>query len=280
MGKEEIEHHPMKPVTYDLFCGLGGWAEGFRAEGYSVIGFEIERHDYGTGGYPSLLVLQDILTLHGSELKNATCIVANPPCQSYSWMAMPWSRAKQMAREYREGIRSTVELNALFNACFRIQREASEAAGRYIPMIVENVRGAQPWVGRSQWAFGSFHLWGDVPALMPMTARRQKFNPDGTAHPPGSWFAVADSKSRGSKTSGQNWSNFGKTGEVSPHWRMEGIKATPVNRCASTEEFGWAGTEMRQGNSHSSKRKAASAKIAKIPFPLAQHIAKCFYPSL
>jgi hypothetical protein len=66
--------------------------------------------------------------------------------------------------------------------------------------VVENVRGAQKWVGRSRWNFGSFHLWGDVPALMPMTKRVQKFNPDGTAHPPGSWFAIADSKNRGSKS--------------------------------------------------------------------------------
>ena len=31
--------------------------------------------------------------------------------------------------------------------------------------------------------------------------------------------------------------------------------------------------------SNSGKRKAASAQIAKIPFPLARHIAKCFYPA-
>jgi len=41
-----------KPLAIDLFCGLGGWAEGFLAEGYRVVGFDIERHDYGTGGYP------------------------------------------------------------------------------------------------------------------------------------------------------------------------------------------------------------------------------------
>lgn len=27
------------------------------AEGYDVVGFDIERHDYGTGGYPGYLVL-------------------------------------------------------------------------------------------------------------------------------------------------------------------------------------------------------------------------------
>ena len=40
----------MKPLAIDLYCGLGGWAEGFLAEGYDVIGFDIERHDYGAGG--------------------------------------------------------------------------------------------------------------------------------------------------------------------------------------------------------------------------------------
>src|ERR1035441_6124164 len=64
--------------------------------------------------------------------------------------------------------------NELFKACFRIQREASEAAGHYIPMVVENVRGAQKWVGQARWHYGSFYLWGDVPALMPSTFKGSK----------------------------------------------------------------------------------------------------------
>lgn len=38
-------------MVIDLYCGLGGWAEGFLAEGWTVIGFDIERHDYGTGRF-------------------------------------------------------------------------------------------------------------------------------------------------------------------------------------------------------------------------------------
>lgn len=147
-----------KPLVYDLYSGLGGWAEGFLAEGYEVIGFDIERHDYGTGGYPGKLILRDVRSIHGSELKDATVIVASPPCQAYSYRAMPWKRAKALPPPD----------NTLFDACFRIQREASEAAGHYIPMVVENVRGAQKWVGLAQWHYGSFYLWGDVPALMPI----------------------------------------------------------------------------------------------------------------
>jgi hypothetical protein len=159
-----------KPLAIDLFCGLGGWTEGLLAEGYEVIGFDIECHKYGDEKYPAQLVLQDVLSLHGRQFKDVDLIVASPPCQAYSYRAMPWKRAKALPPPSNE----------LFDACFRIQREACEAAGRHIPMVVENVRGAQPWVGRSRWNFGSFHLWGDVPALMPMGLKHKA--------PGGGWF--------------------------------------------------------------------------------------------
>lgn len=164
----------MIPLAIDLFCGLGGWTEGLLAEGYRVIGFDIERHQYGDAKYPAQLVIQDVLTLHGRQFKGAALIVASPPCQEFSYMAMPWSRAKAIAAEYRSGKRDVKKLTALFDACFRIQREAIAAAGHFIPMVVENVRGAQPWAGRARWNFGSYYLWGDVPALMPITMPRRK----------------------------------------------------------------------------------------------------------
>ena len=126
----------VKPICIDGFCGLGGWAEGFLAEGWDVIGFDIERHVYGEQRYPAQLVLQNWLTLHGRQFRNVHAIVASPPCQEYSYMAMPWSRAKQIRGALLEevdfpegytGSRTVAELNALFDACFRIQREASES---------------------------------------------------------------------------------------------------------------------------------------------------------
>jgi hypothetical protein len=223
---------------------LGGWTEGFLAEGYCVVGFDIERHDYGTGGYPAQLVIQDVLTLHGSQFKDAVAIVASPPCQAYSYRAMPWKRAKALPPPSNE----------LFDACFRIQREACEAAGRYIPMVVENVRGAQKWVGRSAWNFGSYHLWGDVPALMPITTN-------------------------GFKSTGMNWSNRDIKGQ--DFTRIAGKQAAKDDNAGLKMGGDWFSdptSTCRRHGSKSKARKAASAAIAKIPFPLAQHIARSFKP--
>lgn len=244
----------MKPLAVDLFCGLGGWTEGLLAEGYQVIGFDIERHQYGEAKYPAQLVLQDVLTLHGRQFKDASLIVASPPCQAYSYMAMPWSRAKTMRAEYLSGKRDVKELTALFDACFRIQREASEAAGRHIPMVVENVRGAQEWVGRARWNYGSFYLWGDVPALMPMVAKHR------------AKFILDDIKNNQRR-------------DIEGIY-ADGIKAEKDWFGGYGGGFGWDCSPMRRNSSKSSARKAASAAVAKIPFPLSRHIAQVFRPQI
>ncbi len=232
-----------QPLAVDLFCGLGGWTEGLLAAGYRVVGFDIERHVYGDAKYPTQLVLQDALTIHGAQFKDAALIVASPPCQAYSYRAMPWKRAKALPPPD----------NSLFEACFRIQREAIEAAGHFIPLVVENVCGAQKWVGRARWHFGSFYLWGDVPALMPSTMRPLKIV--GPQNVNGELYRQNINKMRdclkGVGIGSKSWAN----------------KATLHPN------------DPRRAGSKSSARKAASAHIAKIPLVLAEHIARSWMPA-
>lgn len=267
----------MKPLAIELYAGACSWSKGAIATGFRTVAFDIE-HLPHHGPVPEgcELVLQDVQTLHGSQFKDASLILCSPPCQKYSWLAMPWSRSKSNNSAAAKALRAKWESegpdNELFEACFRIQREANAVAKcfrcngsgvygcwqhgmpgldycpecggsghRYIPLIVENVRGAQEWVGavfygidawkaasreerwrmgRSAWNHGPLHLWGDIPALMPKT-QHVKIG--------GDWFS------------------------------------DPNSTC-------------RKHGSKSSARKAASALIARIPPVLAEHIAQVYYP--
>lgn len=240
-----------QPLAIDLFCGLGGWTAGLLAEGWRCRGYDIEAHEYGDERYPGEFVLRDILELHGSEVADADLIVSSSPCTAYSYMAMPWSLAKAKAAAIRadETGQMLRDLNALFDAQFRIQREASEAAGRHIPMVVENVRGAQPWVGQARASYGSYYLWGDVPALLPPVVSARK-NP------------------------GFRFDGSGRS------FQTESVK----RHVDEGRKGAGAGAEWFDGNLcvHSSKspaRKAASAKIAKIPFALSSHIGRVYHPN-
>lgn len=172
----------MKPLAIELFCGMFGGTCGWLESGGYSVGFDLQ-HEHYHGPVPAgaELVLQDVLTLHGSQFKNAAFIWASPPCQNYSYLAMPWSRStdpnnSQAAKALRKKWETEGPDNRLFDACFRIQREAIAATEkecgaclgtgreddefgytcdqcgglgwterRYIPLIVENVRGAVPW---------------------------------------------------------------------------------------------------------------------------------------
>ncbi len=268
-----------KPLAVDLCCGLGGWTDGLLAEGYDVIGFDIEQHQYGDQKYPGLLVIQDILTLHGSQFKNAALIVASPPCQEYSYMAMPWKKAKAKAKAIRddETGESLDRLNRLFNACFRIQREACEAAGRYIPLVVENVRGANEWVGRARWNFGSYYLWGDIPALMPPIKKVAKvpgFRFDGS----GKSFQTASVEESGLKVPTDGTGRRTAPGNGARFTSRDcGIEVADARKGAGAGAA-WFDQNLCQLSSKSGVRKAASAMISKIPLPLSRHIAAVFRP--
>jgi hypothetical protein len=310
-----------KPFLVELFCGLGAVSKVFEEEGWSAVGFDIERHIYGPEHYPCQLVLQDVLTLHGRQFKDADFIWASPPCQEFSYMAMPWSRGKKIADALRggegkgfpdgyTGSRTVRDLRALFDACFRIQSEASIASGRHIPMVVENVKGAQPWVGQARANFGSFYLWADIGMA------------NGNIVVPGAEFGdvlVAPGRSSQKKVDMPSWSGYGEpdykavafNGQAVrqnvkvPGFNFHQFQSAAVDRSAPwIQEFGLPGepdphgplARERNGTKihgsgdeywrkpleakqrESDGRKAASAMIAKIPEPLSRYLARAYKP--
>ena len=273
----------MIPLAYDLFCGLGGWTDGLLAEGWRVVGYDIEPHEYDGERYPAELRLQDVLTVNGADFADADLIVGSSPCQAYSYMAMPWGRAKAKAAAIRadESGEMLRQLNALFDAQFRIQREASAAAGRYIPLVVENVRGAQPWVGPARASYGSYYLWGDVPALLPRPHDARK-NPGFRFDGSGRSFQTesVERHVEGVKvpaTVGRR-TDPGKGARFTS--RDCGVEAAEGRKGAGAGAGAdWFDQNLCKLPSASPRRKAASAKIAKIPLTLSRFIGRTFMPA-
>lgn len=308
----------------ELFCGTFGWSAGFLERGIPVIGFDIEHQDYH-GPIPegAQLVLQDVLTLDGAQFKDAICILASPPCTEFSYLAMPWSRGKQIGRALRgkdefpegyAGSRTPAEMKALFYACIRIQIEASAAARRYIPLVIENVKGAQPWVGKAKANYGSFYLWGDIGMVgsrivagdyralrIPGRARKVpgfRFDGSGGSFQTASVRQISPGwrskhyedtdKARlhdGVKAPGMSWSKYGE-----PGYKPQGFNETNAQRFREETKGsngGWFNDNKRSGKSEdtgylsrsgskSDSRKAASAMIAKIPLALSRFVAEAF----
>lgn len=138
----------MKPLCVDLFCGLGGWTDGFLDAGYHVIGVDLVAYP----DYRGELLLQDVRTLNGKRFYGADVIVASPPCEEFSRHRMPWTRAK--ARE--------PDLT-LVDAAYRIGIEAEPRI-----FILENVREAQRWLGPPVCNRGPYYFWGTPPLLSKM----------------------------------------------------------------------------------------------------------------
>jgi hypothetical protein len=138
-------------LMVDLFCGRGGWTKGFLAQGWRVRGYDLNPQP----DYPkeAEFVQADILTLTAADLADADFICCSSPCEEFSVHCMKHFHPNPKFPEM--GIK-------LFNHA----REMCEESGK--PYVMENVRCAERFVGRSVNHCGPFYLWGTgVPAIMP-----------------------------------------------------------------------------------------------------------------
>lgn len=137
----------------DLCCGYGGWAEGLLAAGWQVLGVDSEPMPY-----PGPMIIADVRTLPGAALPGPfDLVIASPPCLEFSRWDQPFFDKAKLAPP---------DLS-LWRACERIARALRA------PLVIENVRGAQRWMGRAAWSWDGCYLWGDgVPVLRPVGCSR------------------------------------------------------------------------------------------------------------
>lgn len=141
--------------AWDFCCGKGGWTRGLQAAGWSVAGFDIQQQPEYPGEFfwadLRAATLADLIAMAGIP----DFIVASLPCEEFSRHTMPWTRKRNPPPPDP----------SIWLACVRLAKEAG------VPLVLENVREAQKWMGRAAWHFGPFYLWGDVPALMPAAGK-------------------------------------------------------------------------------------------------------------
>lgn len=203
----------MSRVMVDLFCGRGGWTKGFMAHGWHCVGIDL----FPQPDYPGEFIQADIAQMY--ELPPADFYCCSSPCEQFSVHGMkhfhpnpkwPW----------------------LGIALFEHARQMLEATGK--PYVMENVRAAQGFVGRSAYHCGPFHLWGDgVP-----------------------WFWSEDVKS------------------ITKGFNIGGNLITAAMPIEERRKIRASLGSIYNTSSGSKERAKATAKAAEIPLQISSHIAQ------
>lgn len=126
----------------DLFCGLQGASQAMRERGWNVHAVDIQGHFIPR---PDELADLREWSWHGPR---PDLVWASPPCVEFSRESMPWCRTgKQPSLD-------------LVQAAVRI---VEECRPRF--WVIENVRGAVPYLGPPAMRHGPWHLWGRFPTF-------------------------------------------------------------------------------------------------------------------
>ena len=127
-------------IMLDLCAGLGGASQAMKERGWKVVTVDIDP-SFNTN------IVADI-TAWSWQGERPDLVWASPPCDEFARESMPWCKTGK-----------TPDMT-LVNACKRIIQECNP---RY--WVIENVRGAVPYLGQPRAIVGPFFLWGFFPPL-------------------------------------------------------------------------------------------------------------------
>lgn len=149
----------------DLCAGELGWSKIFAARGHHCVCVDIKEPKEVP--YGCEFIKNDVLDVlwigtgfrflcHYPQIRNFDFICVSTPCEEFSTM-----------RNFRPPVPYPAKGIQLFNHA----RALCEASG--LPYVMENVAGAQRYVGRAGAKCGSYFLWGSgVPPLIPAGIRK------------------------------------------------------------------------------------------------------------
>ena len=136
----------------DLFCGRGGWTNAFLERGWECVGIDINPQPEYRGEF----IQDDILNVTVKFVQDFDFVCASSPCEEFS-------------KTCKGGLGCFYPDPPFPSMALRLFNHARELLyNSKIPHILENVRGAEQWVGTATHHCGPFYLWGTaVPPLMP-----------------------------------------------------------------------------------------------------------------
>ncbi len=144
------------PFMLDLFCGYKGASEAMRKRGWLVETADIKVSFNATH---TVDLREWSWKPQCVDLRSPDLVWASPPCQEFSRQTMPWTRARNPAPP---------DLS-LVEAAKRI---IGEIKPRW--WVIENVRGAIPYLGKPVMKIGAYCLWGVFPKFEATITKRKE----------------------------------------------------------------------------------------------------------
>lgn len=145
----------VRPSLLDVFCGRGGWTKSFLKRGWWCVGVDLcQETPAELLEYPGVLMKCNALDLTDSFVNAFDAVTLSPPCEEFARAWLPWLRGDKTPEQWALDL---LEWSvAICKGRKNRITECSNFAGRHVP-------------GGTR--FGSYTLWGDVPALMPALPR-------------------------------------------------------------------------------------------------------------